>query len=81
MVDQCDQKTREQGHLKENLQCYVFKTRAVGRMSIEQENQYLCISKEAETKQLNIVGIGLFSPLVINFCHISLPGLAVIAHF
>ena len=30
MVDQCDHKTREQGHLKENLQCYVFKTRAVG---------------------------------------------------
>ena len=31
MVDQCDHKTREQGHLKENLQGYVYKTRAVGQ--------------------------------------------------
>ena len=31
MVDQCDHMTREQGHLKENLQCYVFKTRAMGQ--------------------------------------------------
>ena len=72
MVDQ-----RGQGHLKENIQCHVFNTRDVGQ-SNRKINIFVFQSK---WRLLNIVSIGLFPPLVINFCHISLPRLAVIAHF
>ena len=80
MVDQFDHKTRVQGHLKEILQCYVLKTRAVGQSSRKINIFVFQRKRRLNIKELNIV-IGLFPPLVIDFCHISLPGLAVVAHF